>query len=47
MTFGHRGINVPVIDHATGRVAITAQNLRIRARRGPANGSTPTSGPPS
>jgi carbamoyl-phosphate synthase small subunit len=26
MTFGHRGINIPVIDHATGRVAITAQN---------------------
>ncbi|MCB0933787.1 MAG: glutamine-hydrolyzing carbamoyl-phosphate synthase small subunit [Mycobacterium sp.] len=26
MVFGHRGINVPVIDHATGRVAITAQN---------------------
>ncbi|MCG5433619.1 glutamine-hydrolyzing carbamoyl-phosphate synthase small subunit [Mycobacterium sp. MYCO198283] len=26
MTFGHRGINVPVIDHATGSVAITAQN---------------------
>ncbi|CAJ1583404.1 glutamine-hydrolyzing carbamoyl-phosphate synthase small subunit [[Mycobacterium] wendilense] len=26
MTFGHRGINVPVIDHTTGRVAITAQN---------------------
>ena len=26
MAFGHRGINVPVIDHATGRVAITAQN---------------------
>ena len=26
MMFGHRGINVPVIDHATGRVAITAQN---------------------
>ena len=26
MTFGHRGINVPVIDHHTGRVAITAQN---------------------
>src|SRR4029079_2985599 len=23
---GHRGINVPVIDHATGRVAVTAQN---------------------
>lgn len=26
MTFGHRGINVPVMDHATGRVAITSQN---------------------
>lgn len=26
MVFGHRGINVPVIDHLTGRVAITAQN---------------------
>ena len=26
MAFGHRGINVPVIDHVTGRVAITAQN---------------------
>jgi carbamoyl-phosphate synthase small subunit len=26
MVFGHRGINVPVIEHATGRVAITSQN---------------------
>jgi carbamoyl-phosphate synthase small subunit len=26
MVFGHRGINVPVIDHATGRIAVTAQN---------------------
>jgi carbamoyl-phosphate synthase small subunit len=26
MVFGHRGINVPVMDHATGRVAVTAQN---------------------
>ena len=26
MVFGHRGINIPVLDHATGRVAITAQN---------------------
>ncbi len=26
MTFGHRGINIPVMDHDTGRVAITAQN---------------------
>ncbi|MEU0496450.1 glutamine-hydrolyzing carbamoyl-phosphate synthase small subunit [Mycobacterium sp. NPDC006124] len=26
MTFGHRGINIPVVDHTTGRVAITSQN---------------------
>ncbi|MGV0634167.1 glutamine-hydrolyzing carbamoyl-phosphate synthase small subunit [Mycolicibacillus trivialis] len=26
MTFGHHGINIPVIDHATGRVAVTAHN---------------------
>ncbi|MGV0645215.1 glutamine-hydrolyzing carbamoyl-phosphate synthase small subunit [Mycolicibacterium sp. XJ2546] len=26
MVFGHRGINIPVIDHATERVAVTAQN---------------------
>ncbi|BBY47936.1 carbamoyl-phosphate synthase small chain [Mycolicibacterium arabiense] len=26
MAFGHRGINVPVVDHLTGRVAITSQN---------------------
>lgn len=26
MVFGHHGINIPVIDHATGRVAVTAQN---------------------
>ena len=26
MVYWHRGINVPVIDHATGRVAVTAQN---------------------
>jgi carbamoyl-phosphate synthase small subunit len=26
MRYGHRGINVPVIEHATGRVAITSQN---------------------
>ena len=26
MVFGHRGINVPVIDHSSGRVAVTAQN---------------------
>lgn len=26
MRFGHRGVNVPVLDVATGKVAITAQN---------------------
>ncbi|MGE2834421.1 glutamine-hydrolyzing carbamoyl-phosphate synthase small subunit [Mycobacterium sp. SMC-4] len=26
MVFGHRGINIPVVDHTTGRVAITSQN---------------------
>jgi carbamoyl-phosphate synthase small subunit len=26
MAFGHRGINIPVIDHTSGRVSITAQN---------------------
>lgn len=26
MMFGHRGINIPVIDHDTGRVAVTSQN---------------------
>ena len=26
MVFGHRGVNIPVMDHATGRVAVTAQN---------------------
>jgi len=26
MDYGHRGINVPVVDSVTGRVAITAQN---------------------
>ncbi|MFI9404643.1 glutamine-hydrolyzing carbamoyl-phosphate synthase small subunit [Nocardia sp. NPDC052316] len=26
MKFGHRGVNIPVIEHGTGRIAITAQN---------------------
>lgn len=26
LKFGHRGVNVPVIDHTTGRIDITAQN---------------------
>ncbi|MCV7316876.1 glutamine-hydrolyzing carbamoyl-phosphate synthase small subunit [Mycolicibacillus parakoreensis] len=26
MVFGHHGINIPVVDHATGRVAVTAHN---------------------
>lgn len=26
MKFGHRGINIPVLEHGTGRISITAQN---------------------
>ncbi len=26
MKFGHRGIKIPVVEHETGRIAITAQN---------------------
>ena len=26
LRYGHRGINIPVVEHATGRVAITSQN---------------------
>ncbi|MEU8899741.1 glutamine-hydrolyzing carbamoyl-phosphate synthase small subunit [Nocardia sp. NPDC048505] len=26
MKFGHRGINIPVVEHGTGRISITAQN---------------------
>jgi carbamoyl-phosphate synthase small subunit len=26
LRYGHRGINVPVVEHATGKVAITSQN---------------------
>lgn len=26
MKFGHRGINIPVVEHGSGRIAITAQN---------------------
>ena len=26
MKFGHRGLNIPVIEHETGRIAITSQN---------------------
>ena len=26
LKFGHRGTNVPVLDHQTGRIDITAQN---------------------
>lgn len=26
MKFGHRGINIPVVEHETGRISITAQN---------------------
>jgi carbamoyl-phosphate synthase small subunit len=26
LRYGHRGINIPVVEHATGTVAITSQN---------------------
>ncbi|GAA1834814.1 hypothetical protein GCM10009772_10450 [Pseudonocardia alni subsp. carboxydivorans] len=26
LRYGHRGINIPVVEHATGRIAITSQN---------------------
>ena len=26
MKFGHRGLNIPVVDHETGQIAITSQN---------------------
>ncbi|WP_432420769.1 glutamine amidotransferase-related protein, partial [Nocardia farcinica] len=26
LKFGHRGINIPVVEHETGRISITAQN---------------------
>jgi carbamoyl-phosphate synthase small subunit len=26
LRYGHRGINIPVVEHATGKVSITAQN---------------------
>ena len=26
MRYGHRGLNIPVIEHASGRIAITSQN---------------------
>src|SRR3712207_8645235 len=26
LRYGHRGINIPVVEHATGTVSITAQN---------------------
>lgn len=26
LRYGHRGLNIPVVEHATGRVAITSQN---------------------
>ncbi|WP_199444054.1 glutamine-hydrolyzing carbamoyl-phosphate synthase small subunit, partial [Umezawaea beigongshangensis] len=35
MRYGHRGINIPVIDTATGRVAITSQNHGFALRGEP------------
>ena len=36
LRYGHRGINIPVVEHATGRVAITSQNhgFAVRGRGG-------------
>ena len=33
LRYGHRGINIPVVEHATGRVAITVAEPRVRRRR--------------
>ena len=40
LRYGHRGINIPVVEHATGRVAITSQNhgFAVRGRGGGAVG---------
>ncbi|MGH3774599.1 MAG: glutamine-hydrolyzing carbamoyl-phosphate synthase small subunit [Pseudonocardiaceae bacterium] len=35
MRYGHRGLNVPVVEHATGRVAITSQNHGFAVRGEP------------
>ncbi|MGH3977544.1 MAG: glutamine-hydrolyzing carbamoyl-phosphate synthase small subunit [Pseudonocardiaceae bacterium] len=35
MRYGHRGLNVPVVEHATGRVAITSQNHGFAVEGGP------------
>lgn len=43
MVFGHRGINVPVMDHSTGRVAITAQNHGFALEGEAGSDSTPRS----
>ena len=47
MVFGHRGINIPVIDHATGRVAVTAQNHGFALEGEAGSPSTRRSGPRS
>lgn len=47
MVFGHRGINIPVIDHATGRVAVTAQNHGFALEGEAGSGSTLRSAPRS
>ena len=33
LAYGHRGVNQPVLDRATGKVEITAHNHRLRRRR--------------
>ena len=34
LTFGHRGINQPVVDHTTGRVLVTSHNHGFAVRAG-------------
>lgn len=46
MTFGHRGINIPVVERATGRIAITAQNHGFALEGKPGKSSTPRSAAP-
>jgi len=46
MTFGHRGINIPVMDHATGRVAVTRRTTGSRSKAKRVRSSTPSSAGP-
>ena len=47
MKFGHRGINIPVIDSATGKVSITARTTVSPSKAEAGENSTPTSAAPA